>query len=171
MNTSRHVAMLCALFACAKLFAAEPGSQDEAGQRSADRSWRIGLDAGGVHRFNADLDDGGSFDRTTWILRFSATRAWTPSLRAGLSLSYEHDSYGFDAVGEEPWGNIRTLGISLPITYRTGGSWSVFALPRLRYSAETDADLGDGREAGLLAGASYRVNDRRSILSGLGVFT
>lgn len=171
MNTSRSVATLCAVLACANLNAAESGSRDEAGQRSTDQGWRIGLDAGGVHRFNADLDDGGSFDRTTWIMRFSATRAWTPSLRAGLSLSYEHDRYGFDMAGEEPWGNIRTLGISLPVTYRPGGNWSVFALPRLRYSAETDADLGDGREAGLLAGASYRVNERLSIGPGLGVFS
>ena len=101
-------------------------------------------------------------------------RQWTPRLRAGLSVGYEYDDYGFDLSGPlaaPPWEAVRTLSASLPVFYSAGDRWSLFALPRLRYAAEEDADLGDGREAGLLAGASYRFSDRLSIGPGIGVFS
>lgn len=147
---------------------AEPASGDPRGERS----WRISVDAGAVHRFDAGLDTGGEFDRDTYVFRLSATRQWTPQLRAGLSLGYEYDDYGFDLPGplaEAPWDAVRTLSIGLPVFYRASDEWSLFALPRLRYAAEEDAELGDGREAGLLAGAYYRFNDRLSIGPGIGV--
>ncbi len=141
-------------------------------QRPADaNAWRVSADLGAVHRFNADLDQGGKFHRSTYLAKFSASRSWGTAFRGGLSISYEHDDYGFDALQEAPWGDVRTLSFSLPLSYRANDKWSLFALPRLKYAAETDANLSDGREVGVLAGAIYQVNERLSIGPGFGVFS
>ena len=166
----KSLALACCIGLATTAATAQPSASTAGGS-----PWRISLDAGAVHRFDAALSSDGDFERDTYLLRFSATRQWSPALRAGLSLSYEQDDYSFDLAADRtaaaPWGTIRTLGLSLPLRYRASDRWSVFAIPRLRYAAEEDASLGDGREAGLLAGAAYRLSDRLSIGPGLGVFS
>lgn len=160
---------------CIGLAVSISATQARADAADRDTPWRVTVDAGAVHRFDAAMSQGGEFERSTYLLRVSAMRRWTPALQAGLSVGYEHDDYSFDLpVGraeEEPWGAVRTLGLSLPLRYRASDRWSVFAMPRLRYAAEEDASLNDGREAGLLAGASYRVSEHLSIGPGLGAFS
>lgn len=162
----------CPLAFCLTAGLAFSSVHAESSQHPSDtKVWRIGADLGAVHRFNADLDRGGKFERSTYFARISASRSWGSAFRGGLSISYEHDDYGFDSLAEEPWSDVRTLGFSLPLSYRADDNWSLFALPRLRYAAESDADLSDGREVGILAGAIYKVNERLSIGPGFGVFS
>ena len=138
---------------------------------SRQGTWTLGMDLGAVHRFSADIDSGGKYDRTTFLARFSASRSWGSAFRGGLSVGYEYDDYGFDDLISKPWDDVRTVNLGLPLSYRASPQWSLFALPRLRYSAETGASLDDGREFGLLAGASYKVSDRLSVGPGFGVFS
>ena len=136
---------------------------------SRQGAWTLDMDLGAVHRFSADLDHGGKYDRTTFLARLSASRSWGSAFRGGLSVGYEHDAYGFDGLTSKPWGDVRTVSVGLPLSYRADEQWSLFALPRLRYSAETGASLGDGREVGILAGATYKVSDRVSVGPGFGI--
>jgi len=47
----------------------------------------------------------------------------------------------------------------------------IYAIPTLRFNAESGASLNDGKNGGVLAGAAYRVNDRLTIGPGIGVFS
>jgi len=74
-------------------------------------------------------------------------------------------------AGGAPWENVRDARISAPLFWRPNRDWSLFAIPTVRWNAETGASLGDGVNGGLLAAASYRVNDRLSIGPGVGFFS
>ena len=85
------------------------------------------------------------------------------------------DRYDFSGAvgfgGLDPWGRIREVRVSAPIRYVANQHWTVFAIPSLRFNAESGASLGDGQTGGLLTGVSYRVSDSLSIGPGLGAFT
>jgi hypothetical protein len=140
----------------------------------AGNDWRFKLDAGALHQFDTSLDDGGDFDIDRYYLRLGASRGFGASANAGVSLGYGESRYGFSGGGfggSEPWGTIREMRLSLPLSYRPEGNWSYFAIPSLRYEGERGAKRSKSDRWGLLAGAAYRFSDRLSIGPGLGVFS
>lgn len=143
-------------------------------QPAAD-GWRISAEAGAVHQWQSGIDEGGDLSEDAWSFRAGASRAWTPTLRAGLSAGIGQRNYIFSGNagfgGTRPWSNVRDARLSAPLNWQANERWNVFAVPTVRWSAETGAALNDGRTEGLLAAASYRVNDRLSIGPGFGVFS
>lgn len=143
----------------------------EAEEPHSGSEWRIRVEAAAVSRAETSIDTGGDFSRDSYALRFGADRGWTDSLSAGIALGYGLDSYDFSGAAGEPWDDIRSVRISLPVRYRADESWQLFLLPTLRYTAEEGADLNDGRETGILAAGSYRFSDRMTIGPGVGIFS
>lgn len=143
-------------------------------QPSGD-AWRLRLESGALHRWQTAIDDGGEVELDAWSVRLGADKAVAPGLRLGLSAGYGEQDYGF--AGEtglaalRPWSNIRQLRLSGSINWKADERWNLFAVPTIRWFAEEGADLSDGQIGGLLAAASYRVNDRLSIGPGFGVFS
>ncbi len=138
-------------------------------------AWRLRLESGAVHRWRADIDAGGEVERDAWSVRVGADREVAPDLRLGLSLGYDERQYrfqgatGFGAL--KPWSDVRDLRLSGSLSWKANERWNLFALPTMRWFAEEGADLDDGQIAGLIAAASYRVNERLSIGPGFGVFS
>jgi len=134
--------------------------------------WRTTLTAAYAGQASSDLDSGGEFSADRGIIQFEAARRVGQRLFAGLSIGYGEDRYRFDDTGEAgvPWGDIRSVEFGLTLRYAASDKWTLFGIPVLRYMAERGADLSDGRELGLLTGASYRVNDRLTIGPGIGLF-
>ena len=66
---------------------------------------------------------------------------------------------------------MRQLRLSGSLNWKADERWNLFAVPTIRWFAEEGADLGDGQIGGLIAAASYRVNDRLSVGPGFGVFS
>ncbi len=140
----------------------------------AGNEWRLKLDAGALHQFDASLDDGGDFDIDRYYLRLGASRGFGPSANAGIALGYGESRYDFSGGGfggSEPWGKIRELRFSLPLSYRPEGNWSYFAIPSLSYQGEPGAKRSKSDRWGLLGGAAYRFSERLSIGPGLGAFS
>ncbi len=143
-------------------------------QPSAD-AWRLRLDSGAIHRWQTELDGGGEVDLDAWAIRLGADHALASDLRLGLNAGYGERLYGFEGetgfAGLKPWSNVRELRLSGRVSWKADEHWNLFAVPTIRWLAEEGADLGDGQIGGLLAAASYRVNDRLSIGPGFGVFS
>jgi outer membrane receptor protein involved in Fe transport len=137
--------------------------------------WRVRVDTGALHRWQTDLDADGEVALDAWSIRFGADKAVIPDLRLGLTAGYGERHYGFE--GEtgfgalKPWSNVRELRLSGSLSWKADERWNLFAVPTMRWFAEEGADLSDGQTGGLLAAASYRVNDRLSIGPGFGVFS
>jgi hypothetical protein len=141
--------------------------------------WGYQLEAGAVHGWDADLDAGGAVSVDRWSVQARARHVWAGGFSAGLTLGLGERRYDFDRpdlgepglAGGAPWENVRDARISAPLLWRPNRDWSLFAIPTVRWNAETGASLGDGVNGGLLAAASYRVNDRLSIGPGFGFFS
>lgn len=108
-----------------------------------------------------------------WSFRVSASHAWTTALRAGLSAGVGQRNYRFSGNarfgGSRPRSGVRDVRLSASLNWQANERWNVFAIPTVRWAAETGAALYDGRAGGLLAAATYHVNDRLSIGLGFGV--
>ena len=161
---------VCILLLLVSLPAMDPASA----QPNAD-AWRLRIESGVLHRGRADIDAGGAVERDAWSVRLGADRVLTPDLRLGLSLGYDerdyrfHGATGFGAL--EPWSDVRELSLNGRLSWKASERWNLFAVPTLRWFAEEGADLDDGQIGGLIAAASYRVNERLSIGPGFGVFS
>jgi len=134
--------------------------------------WRNTLTAAYAWQGESDLDAQASFRVERGVLQFETATRFGQSWFAGFSAGYGEDRYRFSGTAGSfsPWENIRTLQFGLPLRYMANNKWTLFGLPILRYSAESDADLADGREFGLIGGASYHFSNRLTIGPGLGAF-
>lgn len=140
----------------------------------SDSPWRTSVEGGVIHQLDADLDGGGSYSVTRASIEAGISYATGPRNSFGLSLGYSRDDYSFDGTAglaaSDPWGSINEYRISAPMRMGFDERINAFAIPSLRWSAESGGDLGDGMTAGLIAGANYRVSERLTIGPGFGVF-
>ncbi|MCF7993084.1 MAG: TonB-dependent receptor [Thiohalocapsa sp.] len=138
-------------------------------------AWRINVETGATYQWESGIDDGGDVSMDSWAVSIGASRAWTPTLRAGVSAGFLERRYAFSGSqgfgGLDPWDDVTDVSLSASLNWRADDRWNVFAVPTVRWAAERGASLDDGRTEGLLAAASYRVNDRLSIGPGFGVFS
>lgn len=135
-------------------------------------TWRSTLTAAYAWQGDSDFNEGGRFRVDRGVVEFKASTRITRRLFGGFSIGYGEDRYRFSDTANNfsPWQDIRTLQFGLPLRYLVNDKWVFFGLPVLRYAAEDGASLSDGREYGLIAGASYRFNAQLSIGPGLGGF-
>lgn len=140
----------------------------------AQNPWQTFVEGGTVHQLDTDLDEGGSYSATRASIEVGLAYASGPRDSVGFSLGYTRDDYRFDGAsglaGRDPWGSLHEYRVSVPWRKGFGERINAFAIPSLRWSAESGGDLGDAMTAGLIAGANYRVSDRLSIGPGIGVF-
>jgi outer membrane receptor protein involved in Fe transport len=136
--------------------------------------WATFIEGGAVHQLDADLDEGGSYSVIRASIEAGLAYASGPRDSIGLSLGYTADDYRFDGStglgGLEPWGSLHEYRVSLSWRKGFGERVDAFAIPSLRWTAESGADFGDAMTAGLIAGVNYRVSDRLRIGPGIGVF-
>jgi hypothetical protein len=147
------------------------------------QGWQYQIETGAIAGQSASMDAGGDVSVNVWSSRLAARYSWANGLSAGLSLGYGEQRYDFDTdpvgpngtvtgfSGNAPWSRIRNVRVSAPVFWQPNERWNLFAIPTMRWNAERNAALDDGRIGGLLTAASYRVNDRLSIGPGFGVFS
>jgi opacity protein-like surface antigen len=134
--------------------------------------WRHTLTAAYAWQGASDLADQGSFSVDRGVVEYRTATRLGKRWFAGISAGYGEDRYHFDSTPANftPWQDIRSLQFGLALRYLADNNWTLFGLPVLRYSAEENVSLNQGREYGLIAGASYRFSDRLTIGPGLGAF-
>ena len=137
--------------------------------------WFTSLKLGSDFQSDADLNDGGNYQRNRVSVQVSESYFWDPQNSASLSLSYQQLDYNFSGgndtnlAGSKPWDNIDLFTVSAPIRTTLTEHWSGFLLPYVRFSGESDADFNDSITSGLIAAANYRFNKNLSIGTGLAV--
>ena len=140
-----------------------------------DAAARWSLQAGAVYQSSASLDEGGDMSAGRYFISGGLGKVFASRWRVSGAIGYGEDRYDFSGssgfAALDPWERIRELRFSVPVQYFANSDWTVYAIPSLRFNAESGADLNDGTNGGLITGAAYRVNDRLTIGPGLGVFT
>lgn len=140
-----------------------------------DAPWKLTLDAGAVYQSSTSVDSGGDMSVGRAFVSGGLGRVFARRWRVGAALGYGEDHYDFSGSsgfgGLDPWDRIREVRISVPLQYFANDNWTVYAIPSLRFNAESGASLSDGRNGGLLAGAAYRVSDSLTIGPGFGLYS
>jgi hypothetical protein len=133
------------------------------------------LPLGVAHMSGAGLDGGGAVSATRWFVEPGARFTGAEWGAIGVALGYGETDYDFaDGAamgGAAPWGTIRDLRLSLPVSIEAGERTEVFLIPSLRLNAESGADLTDGETWGALGGVAWRFGDRLRLGPGLGWFS
>lgn len=137
--------------------------------------WQGNAQVGAIIQPQVDLDTGGNLSVSRAFARLGAAKAMGDDWRLGASLGLGRTDYDFGGAGGfgglRAWDTINELRLGLSGRYQASEDWTLFAIPSLRFNAESGADLADGMTGGLISGASYKLSDRFSIGPGFGVFS
>jgi len=137
--------------------------------------WFTSLKVAGDSQLDAGLNDGGDYNRNRLSAQISQSYFWDPKNSASVSLGYQQLDYDFSGgnsttlAGSTPWDKIDILTISTPMRTNLNEHWSGFLLPYVRFSGESNADFSDAITSGIIAAASYRLNQHLSLGTGLAV--
>lgn len=127
-----------------------------------------------VYQFETDLDSGADFSATRTSFRFDASTSLGGPFDIKLGLAYDLTDYHFSgsafSLAGDPWDNIHTLGLSVPIIYKLRRDWKLFVAPSFEYARESDADWSDSFTYGGAVSASHFVSRTFMIGFGAGVF-
>ncbi|MFN7571138.1 MAG: hypothetical protein ACK5TK_06755 [Betaproteobacteria bacterium] len=158
-----------ALLATALLAAAAPAAAQE------KSPWRFAAEAFYGGQGDADIDNGGevglTFGGIEAGLLYAPSRDWS----VGLRLSAQRYSYDFSGTGPiaslNPWSDVDTVTLGLPVFYAFDRNWSLFAQAIVQRSGTKDADSGESGVYGGLAAINYSFAPNRRIGLGAGYFT
>ena len=139
--------------------------------------WSQFTRGGAVYQFDADIEDDASFTVTRLNLEAGTGYRWNRQNSVSLALGYTYDGYSFaqgkepGAFANEPWEDIHTFSLGIPIRYGINNEWSTFVIPSVRSTGESGASFSDTLTGGVLGGFAYRFGDRLTIGPGIGVIS
>ena len=155
----------------ATLFAKEQGGQQGTGERQV--GWSTFTRGGAVYQFDTDLDEGGSYNASRFTIQAGQGYAWDDRTSVSVALGYSYDGYDFSSgrgiAALDPWQNIHSLSLGVPLRMGIDNDWSGFLVPSLRSTGESGADFDKTISGGGLVGIAYRFSERLTIGPGIGV--
>ena len=134
---------------------------------------RSPLQTGYHHRFESGVDGGGKISSRFFFARTGVPLIRQEDLVAVLSAAYNRHIYTFDGdssdgfVGTDPWGEVHTVRLGLPIRWKIDDDWSFFASPSARSLGEGGARFEDTLVGGAVGGLSFRVGQGLTIGPGI----
>ena len=155
--------------------AAAQKSSGQPAARFPQSGWSTAIRGGGVYQWDTGLDDGGNYDASRFSIQASQGYAWDPRTSVSLSLGYSFDGYSFSGdtglAAAEPWENIHTVSLGLPLRWGIGDKWAAFLIPTVRSTGESGASFDRSITGGGFAGVAYRFGPRLTIGPGVGVIS
>ena len=132
---------------------------------------RFRVRLGGFHMFDADVDDGGEFSRSSLGIRVDSR--WRVAERAAVDFSfgYQWDSYDFSGSGTltglDPWDDVHNLAFRAILNWKLEDNLWLFGGPTVAMSAQDGADYSNAVIAGGQFGVRWRTGEDFNI--GIGV--
>jgi hypothetical protein len=132
------------------------------------------LSVSAIRQPEVNIDGGGKFSLSGGLVRFGLKRSAGPGSSIGLGLSYDVDDYDFTGItefgGEDPWNDVRRVGISLPYFKLLNQSWAMGLSPSVNWLQESGAASNDSLSYGITGFATRSFTRTRSLGFGAGVF-
>lgn len=152
-------------------------NNEKQGRGGPEKGWTTFSRGAVVYQFDTDIDGGGSYDSSRFNIQAGQTYSWDRRTSVSLAFDYSYDGYsfsnGFGAgfAARDPWDNINTFSLSVPMRMGISDTWSGFLIPSVRSSGESGADFDDTLTGGGFAGFSYRFGDRLTLGPGIGIIS
>ncbi|MBM9512155.1 DUF6268 family outer membrane beta-barrel protein [Desulfogranum marinum] len=138
-------------------------------------SWSSFARGGAVYQFDTDLDEDGSYNTTRFTIQTGAGYSWDTQSNVSFSIGYSYDGYDFSGdagLGSlNPWEDIHTISLGVPMRKAIDNNWTAFMIPSIRSTGESGAKFDDTLTGGVLGGFSYRFNDKLTLGPGIGVIS
>jgi hypothetical protein len=145
-------------------------------QNARDNDVRFQFGGAYTHRFETDLDSGGSMTVDTLSGGLNISTDLNRDVGLTFRINYGVSLYDFDDGGSvagfgvlDPWDDIHTLAFGAAISADLDDQWSVFGGPVFQFSRETGADWEKSFTGGIVAGATYAVSEDFLIGGGVGI--
>lgn len=165
MTRTPHLLGSFALAAVTALAAAAPAQAQE------DTGWVREITGFAAFQGDADLSGGGEVSATRTFLRIGALYRFDQSSGLGLAFGIGEQSYDFGSGAAPLWGDVRALGMTVPILFETSQGADVLLAPQIRSAYESGAHGSDSVTYGLFAGISWQVSDTLRIGPAFGAFS
>lgn len=140
---------------------------------TAGSPWSFSLRGGFLHHFGTDLEKQGDFSVSRFFIQGGPEYAPDSRRSIALAAGYGIDRYDFAGGSlssvQEPWEDIHAVRLGASLRWGMENDWTLFAMPSLRWNAESGADKGNALTGGVYAGAAYRFSDRLTAGPGLGI--
>ena len=97
------------VFSAGNALAQQQEGRDRSG---APSGWSSFARGGGVYQFDADLDEGGSYDVKRFTFQAGQGYGWDPRTSVSLALGYSYDGYSFsrgNGISAAPHGKMCIL--------------------------------------------------------------
>lgn len=128
----------------------------------------------GAYQFDTDLDGGGNFGWSTFILSGGLSRQVNPKLSVGLTMRWDYEQWRFSNPvafgGKAPWDQLNALSIGVPIEYAYGNDWRFGATPVFEWAYETGASASNAINYGAVLSATRIFSPQLVLGAGVGVF-
>ena len=147
--------------------------QEDRGRSGAPGGWSSFARGGAVYQFDADLDEGGSYDVKRFTFQAGQGYGWDPRTSVSLALGYSYDGYSFSrgsGIGAAaPWEDVHSFSLGVPMRKGIGDDWSAFLIPSVQSSGESGSSFDETITGGVLTGVAYRFGEHLTIGPGVGV--
>jgi hypothetical protein len=159
----------------ATVTAASAQQEKDNASRFPQSGWTSYARGGVVQQFDTDISGGGSFAATRLALQVGQGYGWDRRTSVSVALGYSYDGYSFsnpgDDAGFDPWSDVHSLSLSVPMRWGIGQDWSAFVIPTIRATGEQGAGFSDSVTGGGFGGAAYRFGEHLTIGPGIGVIS
>ncbi|MGA6926734.1 MAG: hypothetical protein WBY88_13685 [Desulfosarcina sp.] len=127
-----------------------------------------------IYQFETDADTGGSFDVQRHLLRFDISRNIDRHWTVGLGLSFDYERWNFSDIaglaGIDPWDEIFSPGLSVPVFYSPGNQWRFGIIPSVDLAGASGAEADRSFSYGAVFSAARVFGSNLILGLGGGVF-
>jgi hypothetical protein len=128
----------------------------------------------GAYQFDTDLDAGGDFGWSAFILSGGLSRQVSPQLSVGLTMRWDYEQWRFSRPaafgGNAPWDQVNALAFGLPIDWAWDSDLRLGVTPVFEWAYETGASASNAINYGAIASATKIFSPRLVLGAGVGVF-
>ena len=140
-----------------------------------DWGWSVSVRGGYEWRGEADTEQNGTVNAHRSNVEIST--AYTPDAKKSISLSisYGQSVYDFSGnsgiAGLDPWDDIQSVRLGAFLRWLPNADWTLFLAPSLDVITENSADTDNALSGGVLAGFTYRFNDKLTLGPGVLIYS
>lgn len=163
--------LACTIFA-GTLAAVTPAGADPTGSPAQPPPLSIAFTP--LYQLPASLNHGGKVDVTAMFLDLNYNLALRQDLGVGFHAEYDFIDYHFTGpvslAGSTPWGGVHRVELGTNVSYDITPELSIYVIPSVQFSGESDADWGKSIGYGTVTSLTYDFTPKLTLGSGVAAF-
>jgi hypothetical protein len=127
-----------------------------------------------VYQSQSDVEGGGKFRVSRYLLLADAAETIQKTLRLGVNFTYDFEDYGFSELRDfavpKPWDQVHRIGLGAQLSSARSRNWRFLLAPSIGFSGEGGAEWEKAFIYGGVISASRVINQDLTLGAGVGIF-